>query len=224
VTRTISPAVLAEAARLGLDQNTVAAIKGTGIGNRVSLADVRAAAPFRTQPRAALTGPSRPAPVLRPMSDPWGDHGPVVAIDVFDLNPLVSYVLKTAGPPPSGATPPDFFVSGPIPPLTASGVDPALLVRIPWKLRHTAAMAEEPSTILGILEEIGGGFDITDDDPTLSLAGVRAFDDYKNRVRDWAVSAAPTPELTDSELSFLFGTEGVWNEREPNQDRQSPAS
>jgi hypothetical protein len=223
VTRTISPAVLAEATRLGLDQNAMAAITGTGVGGRVSLADVRAAAPARHRPVMALAGAGRPSPILRPMSDPWGDHGPVVEIDVFDPNPLVTWVLKTVGPPPSGATPPTFFNSGTLPPLTSSGVDPALLVRIPWKLRHTAALTPDRAVILGILEELGQ-FDITDDDPVLSEAGVRAFTDYRNRVRDWAVSAAPTPELTESELSSLFGTEGTWNERTPNQDRQSPSN
>jgi hypothetical protein len=199
--RPIASHVRAEARRLGLDDHRLNAIVGSGAGGRVSLADVRAAASVTTRPRTGTV--TRPARVMASVRNPWNPHSTEATdLDVYDPNPLVSYVLATAGPPPGRAAPPTLFHSGDVPPVVASGIDPDVLRRIPWKLRHSAAMEPDRSKVLAMLE---AGPVVLDDDPLLSHAGAEAFADYRQRVWSWAVPRPVEPDLTDTEYGGLFG-------------------
>jgi len=219
------PPYLVDAAnKLGVAIDTV---QGTGPDGRVTITDIRNAA----NPPTQRTGPSagrsarnatvarRPSAVMRPMTDPWGNGtGPATPIDVYDANPYVTYVLQTSGAPklPAEArpgyrwvgagTPPTFFVSGTLPPLTASGADPAILAQVPWQFRHTAALAADYAHVLRLVE-LGAEFD--GDEPGLNTdAGTQALHDYRNRVWAWAVPTEVPAEVTEAEYREMFPDEG----------------
>lgn len=211
------PYLVAAANKLGV---AIDAIQGTGASGAVTIGDVRAAARSTTtpQPRAAVSTGGRVAPVLRPLRDPWGNGGSndaTVMVDIYSLNPYVDYILQGPGAPrkpgPSaqpgfqwigGGTPPTFFISGTLPPLTASGIDPAILARVPWLFRHTAALSSSAAEVLALLE-LGSDFDGIDNQLN-SRAGIDALQDYRNRVWTWAIPKEVPIDFTDQELQTLF--------------------
>jgi hypothetical protein len=181
-------------------------LQGTGPNGRVTITDVRAAA---QRPgtggaqfaAAAVTG-RRPAPSLRPLGDPFGDgrQAPFAQVDIYSANPYVDWVLQV-GPPTDGTfAQPTFFNSGALPPLTGSGADPSLLVQVPWPFRHTAALTQDASQFLALIE-IGENW--TEDDflAFVSDQGRFALEDYKLRVKAWA---AARPIAEDALFGALF--------------------
>ena len=221
------PYLVAAANKLGV---AIDSIQGTGPDGRLTINDVRNAARSASgggagtaQPRNAIA--RRPAAVLRPMTDPWGSsNGRPVLVDIYDPNPYVTYVLQTSGAPKlgdlataqpgyewtGGGTPPTFFVSGTLPPLTASGVDPAVLAQIPWQFRHTAALTPYAPHVLQLLEV---GVDFDSDEPGLNTEpGGSALEDYRRRVWSWAVPRQVPAELTAEEYVGLFPDEGDTSE------------
>lgn len=177
--RTHAPAVLAQAQRLGVDVGT---IDGTGAGGRVSMADVLAAAPRPPAPPAdtrdervraqqerdylALFGEPMPAD-LQPARPVHAHRArPVTARSVFNrnvevtvdaggLNPLLEDAAQTHPCYPVAMTeaePPTVFNSGDLPPFLASGLDPKVLLDLPWQARHAAAASESRAEVLAMIE------------------------------------------------------------------------
>lgn len=112
-----------------------------------------------------------------------------VSIDVYGLNPIAedyrqvnaaNYQVSTA----KAGAPPKMFASGTadLPAFTASGIDPQLLLRLPYTARHYVAALPDTAAALAIFED-----DATNPDLTL---GHRGLQDAIARVRNWAAGRA----------------------------------
>lgn len=139
---------------------------------------------------------------------PFGTRAKSVEIDVLGPNPAVQYILTAYGPPTSGATPPEMFHVGPKPPFLASGESPALLSKVRFELRHTAAMSESRSVLLACIEVSTSTALHIDPESLVSPAGRAALNDYLTRVWSWA-TAGPEVQVSFGAEDFdrLFGAE-----------------
>lgn len=98
-----------------------------------------------------------------------------LADDYEQVNPATyATAVAKAGPPPK------MFDGGmsDLPPFTASGVDPQVLLRLPFTARHAAAAVPDRSTLLRWLDEGAENADLYLDHPGLRAAIVR--------MRNWA--------------------------------------
>lgn len=77
------------------------------------------------------------------------------------------------------------FESGDLPPFTASGVDPQVLMRLPWRFRHAAAMDRDPARVLAEQH----GYDSTAELPCTGL------EDYIARFRGWLRGSWTNPSF-----------------------------
>ena len=132
---------------------------------------------------------------------PMGSLGPSrVVIDPYGPNPLVDgfaaknpAMVKAAladGPAP------EMFSTGALPPFTASGIDPANLMLLPWACRHYAAVAEEPADVLQLIETSVGV-------PGAS-ADCEGLAEYMARVARWLsgpVNASPFAQRTTDQIA-----------------------
>lgn len=95
-----------------------------------------------------------------------------VELDPYDVNLPVAD-LRAALPVVFAAAvaadghPPRSFGGGfdDLPPFTASGLDPATLLRIPWGARHYAAAVESRAEIFRLFDDAAGDPDFTLDHP-----------------------------------------------------------
>lgn len=206
-----APAVRAQAERLGVDLGIV---DGTGTGGRVTIANVLAAvklsSPPPPPPRGSITdrqnedylalfgelppialGPTRPSAVhrRRPVNGPSAFSNSVeVTVDVTGLNPLLEDAAQSHPCYPLAiqeAEPPTVFNSGNLPPFTASGLPPEVLLELPWQVRHYAASAESKATVLDMVERFA-------DHPQAVRGlddeyGSQGADDYLNRMKAWLI-------------------------------------
>ena len=154
----VTPAVAAAAAARGVD---VRDVKGTGAGGRITIADVKAAAPMAGEDDAMydalfLDGNSG-APASRHVSaaspssiSDWRyARNPLAAKYAAEKNPAFSAASR------SGVPAPTLFAAGDLPLMTASGISPQLLLQVPWQLRHGLAAADG-ATASRLLEDFGG--------------------------------------------------------------------
>lgn len=220
-----TPLVAAQARRYGVDLGRVTA---TGVGGRISLADVRAAvvdwavdtgrigasraAFWRQQAHAgvdvAAALAAMPEGIAAGVEASTRVAAALVPADAESMsrNPLVDRLRRdrpdlyrlaaAAGPAPT------MFVSGDLPPFTASGIDPALLLKVPARARHILAAEPERGRALALIEELAGE-DIGVDDDMRSYEGRgearEAWRAYEARVRTWS---SATAELASE---YLFG-------------------
>jgi hypothetical protein len=101
---------------------------------------------------------------------------------------------------------PEMFGAGPLPPFTASGIDPAQLRWVPWTHRHTAAVAEARSTVLLLVE--AGLQGVLDPEDQQSPDGHALWTDYMQRIAGW-VQTQPVDESLasiDQQLERLYGS------------------
>jgi hypothetical protein len=166
--------VVATAKRLGVDLDKVT---GTGAGGRVTVQDVKNAAPRR--------------PVLAAGSSPAGlPHfaaNPLLA-SYSQSHPSVVAQALTGGPAPT------LFHAGDTPSFTASGNDPKALLNLPWEARHPAAKADQ-ATWAAMFEKYGHNG--TQDDALLKAgraaqpvefggqANAAGNGDYQSRFKSW---------------------------------------
>lgn len=159
----VTPVVRATAARLSVD---LAQVAGTGVGGRIRPSDVEAAS--KTQPQAKLARAERAvaaAPLSVTAASPGGatrqvqssiDPWKTVTVDVYARNPLLDDARQSSLAYPlaqATATPaPTVFESGDLPPWTASGVESAQLLRVPWYARHWAAAEPDRGAVLAAVE------------------------------------------------------------------------
>lgn len=162
----VTPAVRKAAPACGVD---LATVTGTGVGGRIRVDDVYAAAPATRAARPARddAGPGHPSRFTRPtllqthrsQIDPAQD----VTIDAFSLNPLIDELRQVSPTALDAATafdrnvPGMFESGGEVPLFTAGGFDPQLLLRLPWQVRHLAASTEKATTVAEIFERCGSG-------------------------------------------------------------------
>lgn len=192
----------------------LAQVTPTGPGGMVTLADVQAARPA-TDPYEAVYG--RPSGTATAASaTPDGAAGRAVAAaaggrarevrsfwndttvvrDEYARNPLVDD-LRQANPTVYAAAmkdgpAPTMFEAGDLPVMTASGIDPQMLLQLPWQARHLAAATPDRQVLAGLFEDAAaGGADL------MSLFGRHEGTvAYEARVRRWASGGGPTPQET----------------------------
>lgn len=109
---------------------------------------------------------------------------------VFAANPLL-VEAQAAGLVRESSTPaPTLFPTGDLPPITASGMDPQVLLNLPWQARHPAAEAPTVQEAYRIVEDCGGGPDgeVIAAMEHAAHPGNRA---YQERVNQWLLSEPP---------------------------------
>ena len=110
----------------------------------------------------------------------------LVRIDPYAANPLADDYREVnaatyAAALSEGGPPPKMFSAGTsdTPAFTASGLDPKLLLKLPYTARHAVAAEPDLATVHGIFEQSA-------DDPYLTIWH-EGFDAAIARVRTWAI-------------------------------------
>lgn len=122
-----------------------------------------------------------------------------VQLDAYAANPIVADVAAISPGAYEAATregdAPKLFSGGKsdVPPFTASGLDPQLLLKLPYGVRHAAASEPDRAVVLQMFEEYGDDPGARIDHPGLSAA--------VQRVQRWAtgqdVKRDPDTELRE---------------------------
>jgi hypothetical protein len=115
--------------------------------------------------------------------------GSAIEISRFALNPGEAFYRQLLPGAAFAYAPPRMFASGDLPLLTASGVDPSILVYAAWYLRHSAALTDSRAHVLEIVEE--SATDVGPDPEALQIeSGRDRWADYFSRISRW-VSTPP---------------------------------
>lgn len=106
---------------------------------------------------------------------------------LYARNPLIAQVqterrVYASAVEASGGATPTLFHSGDVPAFTASGLDPNLLLQIPWMARHAAAAETDRARVLELFEELSGPDGAVLASEFESHAGNK---EYANRVMAW---------------------------------------
>jgi len=165
--------------QLGVDLTTV---KGSGSGGMIMLGDIQAAAPT-----AAAVGQ-----IHERSTGPFA-RNPLVAAAYRD-RPGEAVQAASRGPAPT------MFTGGDLPAFTASGVDPRVLLQVPWNARYDVAAETSAAKVFQVVEEFNG---CPPDEAeamasTLGLDRNKGVDAYKARVRDWLVYGLTDTQLYDA--------------------------
>lgn len=199
-----TPLVSKLAAELQVD---LSAVTGTGAGGRVRADDVYAAAGRPRTPRAEPRRAAAAAPASFSRPRLMREHRSEflryvnVEIDAFALNPFLDDLRQTTPGEVEKATAhdrnvPTMFSAGDVPIFTASGFDPNLLLRLPWSVRHKAALSDNATEVAEIFERCGGGK--IDDVYAAEMlgSGDEGLDQYKHRLEVWlnAPNVRPVPK------------------------------
>jgi hypothetical protein len=114
-------------------------------------------------------------------------------------NPLVA--LAMLGSPgrvaaASSDPVPTLFQTGDLPPFCASGIDPKLLLQVPWQARHALAAAPTQAAAYRLLQEYSG----PEAEDAAEIDFGQSFEnaDYERRVREWQVTGMSEQHLYDS--------------------------
>jgi hypothetical protein len=200
--RRCSPAVVAAAQAHGLP---LAAVASRGPADRVTMADVLAAADAPLAAPATRTHQGTPQAYTLPRSaqavrdrlvQQRSAFRPTatVTVDLFALNPLLEDLRQLdaqwAAAAERTATPPTLFDSGDLPPFTASGLDPTELLRVPYGARHALARAgrEEALRLVEDAAHLGA-------EAAQTLYAGPEVHAYAERMRRWAVDGMPEDQL-----------------------------
>jgi hypothetical protein len=191
-----TPLVRKLAAEANLD---LATITGTGAGGRVTAGDVRAAAGPRQRPATAPRAATSGTQVLVDVHSSWAfatslhtQGHPTVRVDVHGANPLAAE-MRAAAPGQfvrareRSGEPPTLFANGDLPPITASGMAPELLNKLPWPARPAAARAAGPEAH-AIFERFGGGTPEAYEDAAMEFALDPAVLGYYAQMQEWGDS------------------------------------
>lgn len=119
-------------------------------------------------PTAAITIPSLVSP------------GAKVTIDPYKRNPIVDDAMQCTMRIPKTPAPRMFGAgASDTPVFCASGLDPNLLLRLPYGVRHHAAASADPAEVHAIFEQYAA-------DPYARIAH-QGFDEAVQRVRAWII-------------------------------------
>lgn len=128
-----------------------------------------------------------------------------ITVDRYSLNPASDFYTQLLAGSTFVGSAPEMFANGPLPPFTASGVDPSALRWAPWTHRHSAAMSESRSKVLMIVQlGLTGTLDLED---SQTADGRALWDDYMGRVASW-VQAVPIDEMDggiQAQIDRLYG-------------------
>jgi len=144
-----------------------------------------------------MTTPVAQASIFSPQQtvyvDPWAVN-PLLDDAEQAIPETVAYARAVGGDPPS------MWDSGDLPPFTASGVDPqVVLTLLPWKMRHAAAMNASAATVLNWVEEYGHDSGIKMQSPGLG--------DYIARFRGWLAGKWVNPAFQGADPDTVAATE-----------------
>lgn len=208
-----TPAALAVARQLGVDLRTA---RATGPGGAITVADAyraagrsedaarwearrqpgrsRSAAAHRPMPRSAVaSAPTRPHLIVSQRSL-WTRENTMVDVDAYGPNPVAEDLRQvapnqyTAAIQRSGA-PPTLFATGDLPLFTTSGMDPQLLMQLPYVARHAAAAASAPEAS-ELFETYGAPSRETWDAALMTFCLEPANLAYENRLLAWGATDA----------------------------------
>lgn len=98
---------------------------------------------------------------------------------------------------------PTLFATGDLPPFTASGIDPQVLLSVPWQVRHAVASAPSQAEAYQMLQDYSGAD--AEDAAALEHGGDWANEDYARRVREWEVAGLSE----DQAYVALFGDDAA---------------
>jgi hypothetical protein len=143
--------VQATAANLDIDLDLV---PGSGPGGEVTVQDVYSSPPGARRGYVPPVRAGSPVAVQRAAAAP-SVSGPEYArnphVDERRVSsPALVALARREGPAPT------LFETGDLPPFTASGLDPQLLLQLPWQLRHAAATATDRGVVLRMFEHYAG--------------------------------------------------------------------
>jgi hypothetical protein len=131
-----------------------------------------------------------------------------VQVDPWSVNPLLDDA-KQAVPSAvdlatvSNGDPPTCFESGDLPPFTASGVDPANLGLLPWRVRHAAATERDSARVFALLERY------RHDDVVMDAADTSpGLEQYVGRFRDWLAGKWTNPDFARADPAQVEAAEG----------------
>lgn len=118
-----------------------------------------------------------------------------VTVDAAGLNPLLEDVAQTH---PCyelairDSAPPTVFNSGDLPPFLASGLDPKVLLELPWEARHYAAQAESRAEVFDMVERYAADPTVYDGEHTTT-----GTEDFLDRMRSWLAGPDRTSDVYD---------------------------
>lgn len=126
---------------------------------------------------------------------------PTPTTDAYARNPLLDAARardpQSVAAASRRATAPTLFGSGDLPPFTASGIDPSVLLRVPWQARHPVAAA--PTTAAAFrLVEVYGDRDTAAADAAVEFGPHPGNVDYQTRVKNWLVGGLDDAQLYDN--------------------------
>lgn len=179
--------------RLGVE---LASVKATGQHGRITRSDVVAAGrgvEVEVQPVAAS-----------PSASPAHQAG-----EVGPRNPLVAAAWQerptVAARAANVSSAPTLFSAGDLPDFTASGVDPSVLLRVPWNARPALAAEPDKAKVYESIELFNGVTDPGDAEALAKDHGLQsgAVAEYASRVKGWMLAAA-----SDDEIMTSLGYEG----------------
>lgn len=136
---------------------------------------------------------------------------PIVEIDVFARNPLIDDMRQAVPSQYAQAvkrkrTVPTLFATSDLPLFTASGIDPSLLLQLPWVVRHAAASIAAGGEVSRLFEDFAPPGEESFE-AALSYVAVSGWDQpneaYLNRILDWG-----TVDPYEAQRRTLFGAAG----------------
>lgn len=157
------------------------------------------------QPRAALTVTGGPPSAVEPPPSYFFPISNGITLDRYSLNPGADFYRRLLTGSNFVGSPPEMFGSGPLPVVTASGIDSSALRWVPWFYRHTAALAESRALVVTIIEH---GLSGTIDPVQLQTADGRAlWQAYYSRLQEWvqAVPLDERPHMLQEQVDRLYG-------------------
>jgi hypothetical protein len=128
---------------------------------------------------------------------PFFDSNTAIQVDRFALNPGEDFFRALLPGAEFVGAAPEMFATGPLPPLTGSGADPAILRWVPWYVRHSAALASSRAQLLMIIEETYDGS--PDYQQVQSEEGQAHLQAYLSRISGWA-HTSPEPPLGNEQI------------------------
>ena len=117
-----------------------------------------------------------------------------VMVDPWAVNPLLDDASQAipatvAAAVAGNGDAPTMFESGDLPPFLASGVDPQVLMRLPYQVRHLAASEPSAAQVLALVEKYSNHDDIIGEPASAGLGA------YIGRFRDWLAGKWTNPNF-----------------------------
>jgi hypothetical protein len=133
------------------------------------------------KPKAKPAAPAVAVAAARPASNP-------IAAAARAQRPA-----QVAAAQATGLSEPTLFHSGDLPPFTASGIDPAQLLTVPWQARPTVAAAASQAEAYQLLQEYSG----PESEEIAAVEFAEVERDLQKRYDAWLTAGLPEEQLYD---------------------------